>query len=43
MFSEYQLQIIEDNDFSLGKTKNLIPNVVNKKTKKLICQNLRFY
>ena len=31
MFSKYQLQIIEDNNFSLGKNKKLIPNLGNKR------------
>ena len=30
MFSEYQLQIIEDNNFALDITKNSIPNVAIK-------------
>ena len=29
MFSEYQLQIIEDNNFALDIAKNSIPNVGN--------------
>ena len=29
--SKYQLKIIEDNIFSLGKNGKLIPNLVNKK------------
>ena len=29
--SEYQLQIIEDTDFSLGKNKKLVLNLSNKK------------
>ena len=34
MLSKYQLQIIKDNDFSLGKKKKLIPNLGDKKKKK---------
>ena len=30
MLSEYQFQIIEDNNFSLGKSKILIPNLTMK-------------
>ena len=44
MLSEFQVQIIEDdNFFSLGKIKKLIPNLGNKKNKKLHNQNLRLY
>ena len=31
MLSKYQLKIIEDNIFYLGKNEKLIPNLVNKK------------
>ena len=31
MLSEYQLQIIEDNNFSLGRNKKLIFNLGNKR------------
>ena len=31
MFSEYQLQIIEKNEFSFDKNAKLIPNLGNKK------------
>ena len=40
MLSEYQLQIIEDNNFSIGKNKKLIPN---KRKYKLRYQNLKLY
>ena len=30
MLSEYQLQIIEENELSLGKNEKLIPNLGNK-------------
>ena len=30
MLSEYQFQIIEDNNFSLGESKILIPNLTMK-------------
>ena len=43
MFSEYQLQIIEDNNFSFGKNKKLIPNLGNKRKCKLHYQNLKLY
>ena len=36
---EYQLQIIEDNNFTLGKSKNLIPNLSYKRKYKLHYQN----
>ena len=39
MLSEYQLQIIESNNFSLGKNKKLIPNLSNKRKYKLNYQN----
>ena len=31
MLSDYQSQIIEDNNFPHGKNKKLIPNIGNKK------------
>ena len=43
MLSEYQLQIIEDNSFSLGKNKKLISNLSNKRKHKLHYQNLKPY
>ena len=47
MLSKYQLQIIKDNDFSLGKKKKLIPNLGDKKKKKkkykLHYQKLKLY
>ena len=30
MLPKYQVQIIEDNDFYLGKNKTLLPNLGNK-------------
>ena len=39
MFSKYQLQIIEDKNFALGKNKNLIPNLGNKRKQELHYQN----
>ena len=30
MLSKYQLQILEDNNFSFSKNKKLIPNLGNK-------------
>ena len=42
MLSKYQLQIMEDNDFSLGKTKKKLPlNLRNKIKYKLHYQNLK--
>ena len=40
--SDYKLQIIEDNNSSLGKNKNLIPNLSNTKieTAPLKCKTL---
>ena len=43
MLSEYQLQIIEDNSFSLGKNKKLISNLSNKRKHKLHYQILKPY
>ena len=39
MLSKYQLQIMKDNNFSLGKSKKLIPNLGNKIKYKLHYQN----
>ena len=41
ILSEFQLQIIEDNSFSLSKNENLISNLNNKTKYKLRYQNLR--
>ena len=41
--SDYELQIIEDNNFYLGKSKKNIPNLVNRRKYKLYCQNLKLY
>ena len=43
MLSEYQLQIIEDNNSSHGENKALIPNLGNKRKYKLHHQNLKLY
>ena len=43
MLSEYQLQIIEDNNSSHGENKTLIPNLGNKRNCKLHYQNLKLY
>ena len=43
MLFKYQLQIIEDNNFSLGKNKKLIANLGNKRKCKLHNQNLKRY
>ena len=43
MLSDYQLQIIEHNNFFLGKNKKLFPNLGNKRTYKLHYQNLKLY
>ena len=43
MLSEYQIKIIEDNKFSLAKTKKLIPNLGNKRKYQLHYQNLKIY
>ena len=40
---DYQLQIIEDNNFSLAKTKRNITNLGNKRKYKLHHQNLKLY
>ena len=40
--SKYQLKIIEDNIFYLGKNGKLIPNLVNEKCK-LHYKNLKLY
>ena len=40
---KYQLKIIEDNNFSLGKNRKLIPNRSNKRKYKLHYQNLKLY
>ena len=42
MMSEYQLQTIEYNNFSLAE-KKLIPNLGNKRKCKLHYQNLKLY
>ena len=41
MLTKYQLQITEDNNFSLGKNKKLIPNLGNKRIYKFHYQNLK--
>ena len=43
MLSKYKLQIIEDNNFSLGKNKKLFPNLRIKRKYKLHYQNLKLY
>ena len=43
MLSNYQLQIIEDNNFFLGKNKKLLPNLGNKGKYKLHYRNLKLY
>ena len=43
MLSEYQIKIIEDNKFSLAKTKKLIPNLGNKRKYQLHYQNFKIY
>ena len=43
MLSEYQLQIIEDNNSSHGENKTLILNLGNKRKYKLHHQNLKLY
>ena len=43
MLSEYQLQIIEDNNSSHGENKTLISNLGNKRKYKLHHQNLKLY
>ena len=43
MFSEYQLQIIEKNEFSFDKNAKLIPNLGNKKKCKLRYRNGKLY
>ena len=43
MLSQYQLQIIDNNNFSLGKNKRLVPNLGNKRKHKLHYQNLKLY
>ena len=40
---DYQLQIIEDNNFSHGKNKKLLPNLNHKRKYKLHYQNLQLY
>ena len=41
MLPKYQLEIIEENSFYLGRNKNLIPNLGSKRKRKLHYQNLR--
>ena len=41
MLTKYQLQITEDNNFSLGKNKKLISNLGNKRKYKFHNQNLK--
>ena len=41
MLTKYQLQITEDNNFSLGKNKKLISNLGNKRKYKFHYQNLK--
>ena len=43
MLSDYQLQIIEDNNIFLGKSKNLIPCLDNERKYKLHHQDLKVY
>ena len=43
MLSVYQLQIIEDDNFSLDKNKRLIPSLGNKTKYKLFYQSLKLY
>ena len=42
MLSDYQLQIINDNDFSLAESKKLSLTLGNKRKYKLRYQNLNF-
>ena len=42
MLSDYQLQIIEDNNFSLAKNTKIAPNLHNKRKYKHY-QNLKLY
>ena len=41
--SNYQLQIIKCNNFSLAKNEKFIPNLGNKRKYKLHYQNLKLY
>ena len=43
MLSDYQLQIIEYNNFSLVKNKKLMSNLGNKRKYKLYYQNFEYY
>ena len=43
MLSDYQLQFIEDNNFSYDKNEKLISNLSNKIKYKLQDQNLKLY
>ena len=43
MLSKNQLQIIKDNNFSLGKNKKPISKLSNKKKYKLHYQNVKLY
>ena len=43
MLSDDQLQIMEDNNFFLGKNKKFILNLANKVKYKLQYQNLKLY
>ena len=43
MLSDYQLQFMEDNNFSYDKNEKLISNLSNKIKYKLQYQNLKLY
>ena len=43
MLSKNQLQIIKDNNFSLGKNKKPISKLSNKRKYKLHYQNVKLY
>ena len=43
MLSDYQLQFMEDNNFSYDKNEKLISNLSNKIKYKLHDQNLKLY
>ena len=43
ILSKYQQKITEDNNFSIAKNKNLIPNLGNKRKYMLHFQNLNIY
>ena len=41
IFSNYQIQITEHNNISLGKNKKLLPNLENNRKYKLHYQNMK--